>query len=131
VDRGISTCLEAATFGGVRSAAAATDIQPGDLLVSVPEHCLIHEETAQQSSIVSRELIRRLALGHQASSPSATHAITLVCIHSPSRGLLLVNTDSTGGLQKMCSETAVPGAGAGTVGSGLARGAAAPALYHD
>ena len=47
--------IAAADFGGVRGAAAAANVDPYDVVVDVPEDCLITADTALQSDIVRRD----------------------------------------------------------------------------
>ena len=61
-ERQIDSKLKPADFGGIRGAAAAADLEPGNTAVSVPEHCLIHEGTAAASDIVSRSCAIAAAL---------------------------------------------------------------------
>lgn len=52
-ERGITSKVKVGHFGGMRGAAADAEIQADDVVVSVPLNCLIHEDTAQASGIVS------------------------------------------------------------------------------
>lgn len=53
---GIESAIVQAKFEGMRGASAASPIETLDSVVIVPQQCLINEETARQSGIVSPSL---------------------------------------------------------------------------
>lgn len=81
-ERRIDSRLEPADFGGIRGAAATADLEAGDIVVSVPEHCLIHEGTAAASDIVSHS--RAVAAALHMHKQEICHLLHMWRAHSNS-----------------------------------------------
>ena len=52
-EQGIQAAIGVADFGGLRGCAAKRTIEPGELVLSVPQQALIYEDTVAETDLVS------------------------------------------------------------------------------